>query len=129
MIAITHDQERFRREFPPQLLQQRPVVVCRHNLTANIFIDAGAVSEIDPIRCELGTEARIPWKMICNGINVQEHRAVTALMVDELYGLTEIKTVSLETACAKVTHIQIALNASRRLKCTRTEKGAVEWIE
>ena len=54
---------------------------------------------------------------------------VRALASDDFDGLIEIKTVSLEIARAKVPHIQITLDAGRRLEGTRTEKSAVERIE
>src|ERR1035437_8844719 len=129
MIAIAHDQERLRREFLCQPLQETPVVMRCHPLTTNVFINVRGIAEITPIQCKLGTQARVPGKMIGHGVNVEEERPIAALAFDNFGGLIEIKTISLEVTRAEVEHVQIARDAGRRLEGTRTEKSAIERIE
>src|SRR6478735_1835017 len=82
-----------------------------------------------PARRQFRTIAEIPREMIGGGINKQEQRPLAMLTRDDVRRLIKIKTIRLKPASPQVLHIEIAFNARRRLKTTRAQKCAVEWIK
>ena len=102
MIAVTHDQERFSREFPRQPRQQRSVVLRRHPLASDILLYVRRIAEVMPVWREFGTQAGVPGEMIGDGVNVEKERPVAALALDDLDSLIEIETVGLEVRGAEV---------------------------
>ena len=129
VIAEAHDQELLFREFARQPLHKVSVILRAHFLPAQIFVDLDVVAGIAPAGRQVRAIARVPGKMIGDGVNEQEERLSAALALHQAQGLVVKKMVGLDIARAHFLGIDHAPDAGRVLVGARGEERSRRGIQ
>src|SRR5579862_8882081 len=129
MVAKAHKEKGVVRELPLQPLEEVDIVLRAERLPAQIFVDRRYISQVLPLRHQVGPIAEVPGEMIGGEIDENEHRAVLVLLLDHLRRGIEEKTVRLDIFGAEIVLIVEMLHAGRGLVATRAHERAERRIE
>ena len=106
------------------------IIARAHALAANVFVGFRSVAEAFPLRRQVGTEGRSPWKVVGGDIDEDEERRCVSLAPDHVSRLAEIERIGLHVARrAHLLEIDEGLDPRAGLETPRAEEGAVGGIE
>ena len=131
MIAETQHHERLIRIIARQPGGEIAVVLRRHRLAANVFIDLRGIARRRPVRRQIGPIDAGPGKMIGREVHEHEDRRLRRLLAREhLQGLIEVELVGLHVLVdAHLRHVDELLDADALLEGARAEEVAIGRIE